>query len=314
MSRILVTGATGFVGKRLLTMLYERGHATLAAIRRASSSVDVAGESVVVGDIHADTNWQPVLQGIDVVVHLAARVHVMQETESDPLTAFRQVNTEGTRRLAEAAAAAGVKRLVYISSIKVNGEETTDQPFTAADPVNVPLDPYAQSKWEAEQLLKEISRRTGLEVVIIRPPLVYGPGVKANFLSLIKLARLGLPLPLGSIHNRRTLVALDNLADLIALCCEHPAAAGEVFLAGDDETLSTAELVSRIRRALGMKARVFRFPPGLMAFAAGLFGKQAVWRRLNGSLAVDNSAAKQRLGWQPVTSMDEELQRIIMQM
>lgn len=310
MSKILLTGATGFVGNRLIHYLYGRGHTTRAAVRRASSSVDVSGDSVVVGPIDSSTDWRGALQDIDIVVHLAARVHVMNETDTDPLNAFREVNTEGTRKLAEAAAKAGVKRLVYISTIKVNGEATTGKPFTATDPGNVPHDPYSQSKWEAEQILKEIGGRTGLEIVTIRPPLVYGPGVKANFESLVKLARLGLPLPLGAINNRRTLVALDNLVDLITLCCEHPAAKGQVFLAGDDETLSTAELVAQISQAFGKTPRLFNFPSGLMGFATKLLGKGAIWQRLAGSLEVDNSAAKELLGWQPVTSMEEELKRI----
>lgn len=314
MSKILVTGATGFVGQRLLDYLPERGHLARAAVRRASSSVDVKVDPIVVGEINGSTDWSRALQGVDVVVHLAARVHVMNETETDPLLAFREINTEGTRQLAEQAASLGVKRLVYLSTIKVNGEETFDKPFTASDPVNIPEDPYGQSKWEAEQLLKEIGERTGLEIVIIRPPLVYGPGVKANFLSLIKLARRGLPLPLSGIENRRTLVGLDNLVDLITTCCEHPAAAGQVFLAGDDETLSTPDLVRAISAALERKPRLFYFPPWLMQLGTRMLGKKAIWQRLAGSLAVDNSAAKQQLNWQPVSTLAEELMRTVQAM
>lgn len=310
MSRILITGATGFVGARLSDYLVEHGHSVCAAVRRASSSVDVPGDSVVVGEIDGTTDWSQALKNIDVVVHLAARVHVMHETEADPLTAFRQINTEGTRQLAEQSAKCGVKRLVYLSTIKVNGESTTKQPFTANDPVNVPQDPYGQSKWEAEQLLKAIGAQTGLEVVLIRPPLVYGPGVKANFLNLMKLARSGIPLPLKGIQNQRTLVGLDNLVDLIKVCCEHPAASGQVFLAGDDETVSTPELIAAISQALQKKNRLFYFPPVVLKLLTSLLGKRAIWQRLAGSLAVDNSAAKSILGWKPVSSMAEELQRI----
>ncbi|MDH5408817.1 MAG: SDR family oxidoreductase [Gammaproteobacteria bacterium] len=314
MANILVTGATGFIGRRLLAYLYQHGHKTRAAIRRPSSAADVPGDSVVVGEIDADTDWSRALGETEVIVHLAARVHVMHETEDDPLTAFRKVNTEGTIKLAESAAAAGVKRLVYLSSIKVNGEETHGQAFKASDESNIPTDPYGQSKWETEQALKEVSKRTGLELVIIRPPLVYGPGVKANFLSLIKLIKSGLPLPLGSIKNRRTMVALDNLVDLIKLCCEHPAAAGRVFLAADDESVSTAELLEKIAQAFGKKPHLISIPEKLMSLMTKLIGKKEVWRRLAGSLEVDNSEAKQLLGWQPVTSMSDELKRIAVSM
>ena len=309
MLNIMITGANGFVGRRLLTYLDATGHKTRAVVRRPSVTVDVPGDSTVVGAIDADTDWQKAVAGVDVVVHLAARVHVMRETEADPLEAFRRVNLEGTVALANAAVKAGVKRLIYISSIKVNGEATYGQPFTPQQAVD-PQEPYARSKWEAEQALQKISKESGLEVVIIRPPLVYGPGVKANFLSLLKLANKGVPLPLGGIKNRRTMVALENLVDLIKACCEHPAAAGQVFLAADDESVSTGELVGRIYHALGRPSRVFYFPPALLALLARLVHKQAIWHRLAGSLEVDNSDAKAVLGWQPVVSMDEQLQRV----
>lgn len=309
MANILLTGATGFVGQRLLSMLKEKGHHCRAAVRRPSSSVDVHAESVVVGDIDANTDWSRAVAGVDVVVHLAARVHIMHDQADNPLLEFRKINLDGTRSLAEAAARAGVRRLVYVSSIKVNGESTRGKPFTPQD-IPSPSDPYAIAKWEAEKALQEVSQATGLEVVIIRPPLVYGPGVKANFHNLIKLVRMHIPLPLAGIVNRRTLVALDNLSDLIATCCTHPAAAGRVFLAGDDESLSTAELVRHIARAFQQYPPVFYFPPKLMQWTARLLGKADVWRRLAGSLEVDNSDAKKLLGWRPVTSVDEELQRI----
>jgi len=313
MSNILLTGATGFVGNRLLTMLKEKGHQCRAAVRRPSSSVDVQTDSVVVGEIDAGTDWTQAVKDIDVIVHLAARVHVMNDQADNPLVEFRKINLEGTRSLAEAAVKAGVKRFVYISTIKVNGEVTKGSPFTSQDAPS-PSDPYAIAKWEAEKALQEISRETGLEVVVIRPPLVYGPGVKANFLNLIKLVRKRIPLPLAGVNNKRTLVALDNLADLIMSCCEHPDAAGHIFLAGDDESVSTAELITRIAGSFGQRSPVFYFPPALMAWVASLLGKQAVWHRLSGSLQVDNSEAKKIMGWQPVTSMDEELKRIVSSM
>lgn len=310
MSNILLTGATGFVGKRLLTMLKEHGHYCRAAVRRPSSTVDVHTESVVIGDIDANTDWSKAVEGIDVVVHLAARVHIMHDQADNPLVEFRKINLEGTRSLAEAAVKAGVKRFVYASSIKVNGEATTDKPFTPDDTPS-PSDPYAIAKWEAEKALMEISKATGLEVVIVRPTLVYGPGVKANFNNLIRLVRKRIPLPLKGIKNRRTLVSLDNLASLLMTCCEHPKAAGHVFLAGDDETVSTAELITCIARAYGQRSPVFYLPTGLMAWVARVFGKQAVWQRLSGSLEVDNSNAQTVMGWRPISTMDEELKRIV---
>jgi len=309
MLKIMITGANGFVGRRLLTYLDVAGHKTRAVVRRPSVTVDVPGDSMVVGAIDADTDWQAAVEGCDVVVHLAARVHVMHETEQDPLVAFRRVNLQGSIALANAAVKAGVKRFVYISSIKVNGEATYGQAFGPQQAVD-PHEPYALSKWEAEQALQALGEESGMEVVIIRPPLVYGPGVKANFLSLVKLANKGVPLPLGGIKNRRTMVALENLVDLIKTCCEHPAAAGQVFLAADDETVSTGELVGRISRALGRPSRVFYFPPVVMALIAKLVHKEAIWHRLAGSLEVDNSAAKTMLDWTPVVSMDEQLQQL----
>lgn len=305
MLNILLTGVTGFVGNRLLTMLKEKGHQCRAAIRRPSSTVDVQTDSVVVGEIDAQTDWHEAVKDMDVVVHLAARVHVMNDQSDNPLLEFRKINLEGTRSIAEAAVKAGVKRFVYISSIKVNGEATNGSSFTAQD-VPSPSDPYAISKWEAEKALQEISKQTGLEVVVVRPPLVYGPGVKANFLNLIRLVRKRIPLPLAGIKNKRTLVARDNLADLIMTCCEHPAAPGHVFLAGDDESVSTAELITKIANSFAQRSPVFYFPPKLMAWAASLLGKQAVWHRLSGSLEVDNSEAKKVMAWQPVATMDEE--------
>lgn len=309
MANILITGATGFVGNRLVAVLKEHDHYCRAAVRRPSSTVDVAAESVVIGDIDAGTDWSKAVEGMDVVVHLAARVNVEYDPADNPLTEFRKINLDGTRSLAEAAVKAGVKRFVYISTINVNGEATRGKPFTI-ESTPAPSDPYAIAKWEAEKALQEISQTTGLEVVVIRPPLVYGPGVKTNLLKLIRMVRRHIPLPFGGLKNRLTLVALDNLVDLIMLCCTHPAAAGQVFLAGDNETVSIAELISKIARSFGRHSPVFYFPPRLLAWLAGLLGKQAVWKQWTVSLEVDNSAARQLLDWQPVTTMEEELQRI----
>jgi nucleoside-diphosphate-sugar epimerase len=235
----------------------------------------------------------------------------MSETAANPLDAYREVNVEGTRRLAEQAAAAGVRRFVFLSSVKVNGEETTSHsPFRADDPP-APKDAYGQSKWEAEEALVEIAERTGMEVVIIRPPLVYGPGVKGNFASMMKWVAKGVPLPLGAIDNRRSLVALDNLVDLITVCIDHPAAANQVFLAGDGEDLSTTELLRRVGKAMGRPARLLPVPTGLLRLGAAMLGKGDMARRLLGSLQVDISRTRDVLGWEPPVSVDEGLRRAV---
>jgi nucleoside-diphosphate-sugar epimerase len=249
------------------------------------------------------------LNGTAVVVHAAARAHVMNETEVDPLEAYRKVNVEGTRRLAEQAAVRGVSRLVYLSSVKVNGEATTSGSPFGADDAPAPEDAYGQSKWEAEQALMDVSERTGLEVVIIRPPLVYGFGVKGNFASMMHWVAKGVPLPLGAIDNRRSLLALDNLVDLINVCIDHPEAANQVFLAGDGEDLSTTELLRRVGKAMGRPARLLPVPPGLLKLGAATLGKGDMARRLLGSLQVDISKTRDVLGWEPPVSVDEGLRR-----
>ncbi|GHD53890.1 hypothetical protein GCM10008110_27940 [Marinobacter persicus] len=244
-----------------------------------------------------------------VVAHTAARAHIMKDEVPDPLAEYRKVNVEGTLNLARQAAEAGVSRFIYISSIKVNGEQTPlGKPYTAED-VPAPEDPYGVSKLEAETGLHKIASETGMEVVIIRPPLVYGPGVKGNFASMIKLVEKGLPLPLGSIHNKRSLVALDNLVDLIITCIDHPAAANQVFLAGDGQDVSTTELLRGVGRAMGKPARLVPVPAGMLMFGAGLLGKKAVAHRLLGSLEVDISKARNLLGWEPPLSVEEGLRR-----
>jgi len=266
---------------------------------------DDGQDGVVVGDLGPDTDWSSALEGVDAVVHLAARVHVMDEEAEDPLAEFRRVNVAGTDNLARQAAEAGVKRLVFLSSIKVNGEVTQPgNPFTVED-APAPQDPYAVSKFEAEEALRRVEKETGLEVVIIRPPLVYGPEVKGNFLRLIQLVQKGYPLPLGRVNNKRSLVALDNLVDLILTCLDHPGAAGQTFLVSDGEDLSTPELVRKIARAMGKKPRLVPVPLVMLRLAGRITGKSAEVERLVGSLQVDIGHTCETLGWQAVVSVDE---------
>jgi len=302
---ILVTGANGFLGQALSLELKKR----LITVRGASRSDAKEGE-VDVGDIGSNTNWAAALAGVDVIVHTAARVHVRDEQVDDALGRYREVNVEGTLNLARQAAAAKVKRFIFISSIKVNGESTVPgKPFTPDDQPN-PEDPYGVSKWEAEVGLQQLAAATGMEAVIIRPPLVYGPGVKANFLGMMRWINRGVPLPLGSIDNKRSLVALANLVDLIINCIEHPAAANQVFLAGDGQDVSTSELLYGISKALDKPARLLPCPVSLLSFTSALLGKKEMVRRLTGSLQVDISRARTLLGWEPPLSMEEGLRKV----
>lgn len=303
---ILVTGAHGFVGRALSRELKARQFSVLAAVRAASESGEVG-----VGNIDSETNWREALNGIDVVVHTAARVHVMNDTADDPLDQFRRVNVEGTLNLARQAVSANVKRFIYISSIKVNGELTaTGTPFVADD-IPDPADLYGISKWEAEIGLTQLASETGLEVVIIRPPLVYGPGVKANFQRMMRWVKRGIPLPLGAIDNKRSLVSMENLVDLIITCIEHPAAANQVFLAGDGQDVSTTELLRGIGEALGKPARLYPCPGVLLSLVATLLGQKEVVQRLTGNLQVDISATRSRLGWEPPASVEEGLRQAV---
>jgi len=264
---------------------------------------------VQVGDLAACADWSGALGDVSVVVHAAARVHVMDDTVINPLAEFRRVNVDGTLNLARQAAASGIRRFIFISSIKVNGESTPlGHPFTTED-TSGPQDPYGISKHEAELGLRQLATETGMEVVIIRPPLVYGPGVKANFQSMMRWLQRGIPLPFGAIHNKRSLVALDNLVDLIITCLDHPAAANQTFLAADGEDLSTTELLRRMGHALGKPARLIPVPASLLEAGAALLGRRDMAQRLCGSLQVDISKAKPLLGWSPPISVDEGLRR-----
>lgn len=308
MGHIFVTGASGFLGKGLLSRLQSDGsHRLSASVRTSSASIPTDIELHVMGSIDAETPWTTALREIDVVVHCAARVHVMADTAQDPLQSFRQVNVDGTLRLAREAAKAGVKRFIFISSIKVNGEQTQlDRPYTADD-FPQPVDPYGISKMEAETALFELAGAVDMDVVVIRPVLVYGPGVKANFLNMMRWLDKGLPLPFGAIHNARSLVALENLVDLIVTSITHPSAANQTFLVSDGEDLSTTQLLRRMARALGKKPRLVPVPRWILSTAAHLLGKRSLSQRLCGSLQVDITKTRALLQWEPPVSVDAAL-------
>ena len=307
---ILLTGATGFVGLAISERLVKDGvHDVRAVVRSPEALLYPCIDKVVVPDIALNVDWINIFECVEVVIHAAARVHVMADKAENPLDEFRRVNVQGTLNLARQAAAAGVRRFVFISSVKVNGESTQlGRPFTA-DGTPAPLDAYGISKKEAEQGLREIALQIGMEVVIIRPPLVYGPGVKANFSAMMRWLRRGVPLPLGVIHNQRSLVALDNLVDLIVTCLTHPAAANQTFLVSDGEDVSTTELLRRMGQAMGRPARLIPVPASWLKLAAAMVGKPDVAQRLCGSLQVDIEKARRLLGWTPPRSLDEGLNR-----
>ena len=307
-SHLLITGATGFVGKAVCEQAIHHGLSVKSALR-IHGGMPGCIEPFVVGEINVATDWGSALRDVNVIVHLAARVHVMHDTAADPLTAFRAVNVDGTLNLARQAAAAGVKRFVFVSSVKVNGESTQlGREFTESDAPN-PQDAYGQSKHEAEQGLRQLSADTGMEVVIIRPPLVYGPGVKANFAALMRAVQRGWPLPLGAVHNQRSLVALDNLVDFIVTCITHPQAANQTFLVSDGQDLSTTELVRGMAQAAGVPARLLPVPVWALQAGASLLGKGDAVQRLCGNLQVDTSKARSLLGWVPPVSVQEGMRR-----
>ena len=308
----LVTGATGFLGRKVCSELLLRKH-EIRGIARPSSLArlltSLRRHYRTVENIEADTDWSDEVSGIDSIIHCAARAHVMEEKNAVALAAYRAVNVEGTKNLAEQAVAAGVKRFIFLSSIKVNGERTISRSRFTSEDNAFPEDAYGISKWEAEQALYEVSARTGLEIVVIRPPLVYGPRVKGNFRSMLRWLSQGIPLPLDAIDNQRSLVGIDNLIDLIITCIDHPAAANQTFLVSDDEDLSTTELLRRMSKALGKPAQFVPVPPSLLAFGAKLIGKQDIAQRLLGNLQVDISHTKKALDWTPTVSVVEGLRR-----
>jgi len=305
--KVLVTGANGFIGRALCSCLLSTGHEVVAVVRRPHG---MAHEYVISEDT---SKLELVLQGCDALVHLAGRAHVMHEETADPLQAFRTANVDASVRLAMLAAKAGVRRFVFMSSIKVNGERTSSNRAFAADDTPAPEDAYGVSKWEAEQALQAIAQTSGMELVVIRPPLVYGPGVKGNFAKLIQWVKAGVPLPFACVHNKRSMVGLDNLVRFIALCANFdasPKAAGQVFLVSDGDDVSTTELLRRVASAYACQARLLPAPVWLLSCVAALLRRSTEVERLLGSLTVDDSKARELLGWKPSVTMDEQLRKM----
>lgn len=305
-TRVLVTGATGFVGRALVRRLLADGRQVCAAVRAGATELPPEVEKTVVGDIGPDTDWRAALAGVDAVVHLAARAHVLHDSSPDAHALYRAVNTLGALRFAEAAAAAGVRRFVFLSSARVHGGHSIGAPFNESSPLAA-TDPYGRSKAEAERGLAALAANGGLEPVILRPPLVYGPGARGNFARLVRLVERGVPLPLGAVRNRRSLVFLGNLVDAIVLSVDHPAAARETFLVSDGEDVSTPELVRRIARALGKSARLVPVPLALLRLGGVLTGRADDVARLLDDFVVDSSRIRVRLGWRPPFTLDEGL-------
>ena len=308
--QVLLTGASGFVGGAVLQALRQRGLAVRPVFRTQAAAQGADG--VAVPTLDAATDWAPALAGVDVVVHCAARAHVMRDEAVDPLMEYRRVIVDGTLRLAQQAAAAGVRRFVFVSSIKVNGEGTQPGRPYAADDAPAPEDAYGISKAEAEAGLRQLAQQSGMELVIIRPVLVYGPGVKGNFQTMLRLVARGLPLPLGAVvDNRRSLLALANLVDVIRICVDHSQAANQVFLVSDGEDISTADLLRRIGQSQGRQARLLPVPVWSLNLAARILGKGAVAQRLLGSLQVDIRKTRELLGWVPPLTVDEGLKKLV---
>jgi len=307
MTRVLITGATGFVGRPLCRALLGSGFEVRAAVRSHSAVSEPGCEPAVVGDIDANTDWSSALNGVDVIVHAAARVHVMNDRGGSG--AYDQINVEGTRRLATEAARAGVRRFLFLSTVKVNGENTPAGPFTAGDAPH-PRDEYGRSKWRAEQVIAEICAATRMEHVIVRPPLVYGPGVKANFLRLMIWVDEERLMPLGAVDNLRSLVSIWNLVDLLRLAVSHPAAAGRVWLVSDGVDLSTPQLIRRIGAAMQRNVRLLRVPV-LALRLGGWLARRPEISRLCGSLTVDASPARELLGWSAPVTVDQSLERTV---
>ena len=303
--KVLVTGANGFAGQALCVQLRRQGVQVRRAVRQIAPGERRSDDDAVVGEIGPDTQWRAALDGVEAVVHLAARAHVMQDAVRGSLEDYRRVNVQGTRQLALEATSAGVRRMVFLSSVKVNGE-TTHRPFSEQDAPH-PTDAYGISKWEAEQAFKEVAQEKGIEWVILRPPLVYGPGVRANFLKLMRAVDRGVPLPVGALQNQRSLLYLGNLIDAIQVSLSHPNAANQVFLLSDGEDISTPDLVRRLAAALHVRPRLLPAPPQLVRLAGWVMGRLASTERLTRSLQVDSSRIRAELGWVPPFSLDQGL-------
>lgn len=312
-SAVLVTGANGFVGRALAATLSASGVPTRCAYRtrEAAAQAPAGASGCVVGEIGRTTRWAETLIGVDTIVHLAARVHMMADSAADGLAEYRRVNLVGTVALARAAVASNVRRFVFVSSVKVNGDATNDRPFRECDEV-APAGAYGLSKWEAEQELRELARSTGLEVVIVRPPLVYGPGVRANFRRLVRLVGRGIPLPFGLVDNRRSMIALDNLVNVLVRCSVHPAAPGQTFLVSDGEDLSTPALIRRIAQTIGVPARLLPVPPPILRAVGRVIGRGPEFDRVLGSLQVDSDHARKTLDWSPPVSVDQGLRSAVL--
>lgn len=301
--RILLTGSTGFVGLAITGQLKKSDCQVYSVVRYIKD--DSPQNAIEVGDINGTTDYRNALSKVDVVIHVAGRAHIMRDESSDPLVEYRKVNVEGSENLARQAAVAGVKRFVFISSVKVSGESTTAKPAYTDLMQPAPEDAYGQSKYEAEEVLKQVTAETGMEVVIIRPPLVYGAGVKANFLSLLKLSSLAVPLPFGAVHNKRSMIYVENLVDFIIRCIDHPCAANQTFLVSDGEDLSLKSLITYIRKAMGRSAWLLPIPVGLFKLVGTLIGKSGVVDRLVGDLQVDSSKASELLEWTPPYNVEQ---------
>ncbi|RPI46279.1 MAG: NAD-dependent epimerase/dehydratase family protein [Betaproteobacteria bacterium] len=308
--RVLVTGANGFVGRALCAALTRDGVPVSAAVRSAAAAAGLPCPGIAVGDIGPQTDWSSALAGVDAIAHLAARTHVLRDPAADPLAEYRRTNVDASVCLARQAVAAGVGRIVFLSSIKVNGEFTRGHAFTEQDTPR-PEDPYGLSKLEAEQRLAALCTGTQTRLNVLRPPLLYGPGVKGNLLALIRAIERGVPLPLGAIHNRRTLLGIDSLIAAIRLCLEHPRAGDGTFLVGDDRPVSSADIARAIGRALNRRARIVAVPVTLLRWGGALLGRSAAIERLTSSLEVDSSAIRERLGWRPACSFQQGIDAMV---